>query len=193
MIIITAVIAAVIIIATAVFCIVKLSGSREVPTDPSTSQSAKYTVPDFCKAGYTEEDIKNQASWNLQFSITFKEEYSKDVEAGIVFAQSVEANTEVDQGTAIILTVSKGIETVQIIDVGGLDRDEAVKKLEDLGLKVTVVTVYNTDNDKPDTVRKRGGMAPAAGEAVAKGDEVMIQVYGEQVTESEPEKPAAEQ
>ncbi len=82
---------------------------------------------------------------------------------------------------------------MQIIDVGGLDRDEAVKKLEDLGLKVTVVTVYNTDNDKPDTVRKRGGMAPAAGEAVAKGDEVMIQVYGEQVTESEPEKPAAEQ
>lgn len=193
MIIITAVIAAVIIIATAVFCIVKLSGSREVPTDPSTSQSAKYTVPDFCKAGYTEEDIKNQASWNLQFSITFKEEYSKDVEAGIVFAQSVEANTEVEQGTAIILTVSKGIETVQIIDVGGLDRDEAVKKLEDLGLKVTVVTVYNTDNDKPDTVRKRGGMAPAAGEAIAKGDEVMIQVYGEQVTEPEPEKPAAEQ
>lgn len=193
-IIIAAVIAAVIIIAVAVFCAVKLGGSGSEPdTTLPVSDAAKYTVPDFCKAGYTEADIKNQASWNLQFSITFKEEYSKDVEAGIVFAQSVEANTEVEQGTAIILTVSKGIETVQITNVGGLDRDEAVKALEELGLKVTVVTIYNTDNNKPNTVRKNGGMAPAAGETVAKGDEVIIQVYGEQVTEPETENPSAEQ
>lgn len=194
MIIIISAAAVVIIAALCVFLAVKFgNGGKEPTTAPSATNTAKYTVPDFCKAGYTEADIKNQASWNLQFSITFKEEYSKDVEAGIVFAQSVEANTDVDQGTAIILTVSKGIETVPVIDVGGLSREEAVKKLEELGLKVNVVTIYNDNNEKPDTVRRRGGMAPAAGETVAKGDEVMIQVYGEQVTVTEPpSNPGAE-
>lgn len=185
-IIIAAVAAAVVVIAVAVFCAFHFGNLRGEPqTTAPPAVAVKYTVPDFCRAGYTEDDIKNQASWNLQFSITFKEEYSKDVEAGIVFAQSVDANTEVDQGTAIVLTVSKGIETVAVPDVGGLDRDEAVKKLEEQGLKANVVTIYNDDDDTPNTVRSRGGIAPEPGESVAKGDEVIIQVYGERATKPE--------
>lgn len=187
-------VAAVIIVAVAVFCVYKFGGAVNEPetTQPPVENLAKYTVPDFCKAGYTETDIKNQASWNTQFSITFQQEYSKDVEEGIVFEQSVKAGTDVEQGTAIILTVSKGIETVSVPDVGGLDRDEAVKKIEESGLKATVVTIYNDNDEKPNTVRKRGGVAPEEGSIVAKGDEVIIQVYGEQITEA-PEPSSAAQ
>ena len=76
---------------------------------------------------------------------------------------------------------------VDVPDVGGRSKDDAVKILEDEGFKVNVVTIYNDDNDTPNTVRQRNGMAPEAGEKVAKGDEVIIQVYGETVTEPETE------
>ena len=141
----------------------------------------KVNVPDFCTAGYTEEEVKNQAVWMAQFKIKFEYEYSKDIEENIVFKQSVEAGSEVDNGSDIVLTVSKGIETEDVPDVGGMKRDAAVKELEAKGFKVTVVPVYNDDNNTPDTVKSNGGIAPAAGSTVAKGEEVIIQVYGEAV------------
>ena len=189
---IVAIAVAVVVLAAAVFCAVHFTkgGSDEPETSaPPVAAASKVTVPDFCRAGYTEADIKNQASWNSQFKITFKSEYSKEADEGIVFEQSVEAGTEVDQGTGIVLTVSKGIETIQVPDVGGKTKDDAVKTLEDAGLKVSVVTIYNDDNDTEGTVRKRNGMAPEAGETIAKGDEVIIQVYGEEVTEPETSEP----
>ena len=187
---IIAVAVSVVVLAAAVFCAVHFTkGGNDNPetTAPPVENIAKITVPDFCKAGYTESDIKNQALWNSQFKITFKSEFSKDAEEGVVFEQSVSAGSEVDSGTAIVLTVSKGIEMVDVPDVGGRSKDDAVKILEDEGLKVNVVTIYNDDNDTPNTVRQRNGMAPEAGEKVAKGDEVIIQVYGETVTEPETE------
>ncbi|MDE5995392.1 MAG: PASTA domain-containing protein, partial [Eubacterium sp.] len=168
------------------YCAVHFSkGGNDTPetSAPPVADTAKVPVPDFCKAGYTEAEIKNQASWNSQFTITFKSDFSKDVEEGLVFEQSVKAGEEVAKGAAIVLTVSKGIETVAVQDVGGLAKDDAIKKLEEDGFKVNVVTIYNDDNDTPNTVRKRNGMAPAAGEEIAKGEEVVIQVYGETVTE----------
>lgn len=187
---ILAVAVSVAVLAAAVFCVVHFSkGGNDTPetTAPPVAEAVKVTVPDFCKAGYTESDVKNQASWNSQFTITFQSEYSKDVEEGLIFEQSVKAGDEVKKGTAIVLTVSKGIETVSVPDVGGKSKDDAIKTLEEEGFKVRVVTIYNDDNDTPNTVRKRNGMAPAAGEEIAKGDEVVIQVYGETVTEPETE------
>ncbi len=37
------------------------------------------------------------------------------------------------------------------------------------------------------TVKQNHGMAPAGGETVAKGEEVILQVYGEIITTTEPE------
>lgn len=168
------------VVIVAAVLLVKFGGTNgpEENTDP-IAIAQKVNVPNFCAAGYTEEEIKNQALWMAQFKITFDYEYSTDVEENYVFKQSIEAGTEVDSGTGIVLTVSKGIETVQIPDVGGLSRSAAVNKLEAEGFKVTVVMVYNDDNDTPNTVKAKGGIAPAAGSIVAKGEEVIIQVYGE--------------
>lgn len=54
----------------------------------------------------------------------------------MIFEQSVKAGDEVKKGTAIVLTVSKGIETVSVPDVGGKSKDDAVKTLEEEGFKV---------------------------------------------------------
>lgn len=158
---------------------------EEETTQPITVASV--AVPDFCSAGYTESDVKNTGSWNAQFKITFKYEYSKDVEAGIVFNQSVASGESVPEGSEIILTVSKGIETAKVPDVGGLKREDAIKALEDAGFTVKVVTVYNDGSYTPDNVKKSGGMAPAADSEVAKEDTVIIQVYGEVETTAAPE------
>lgn len=185
--IIIAVVAAVIAAAVYVIGFSGLVIKPEETTIPSTV--AQVSVPDFCTAGYTESDVQNSGSWNEQFKITFTYEYSTDVEEGIVFKQSVDAGQNVDKGTAIVLTVSRGVETAKIPDVGGLSKDEAVKKLEEEGFKVSVVTVYNEGNHTKDSVKSTGGMAPAAGTTTAKGEEVIIQVYGEVVTTAAPEEP----
>ncbi len=173
------IIAVVAIVAAAVYVIgfSGIIGGKETTTAQTTA--APVTVPDFSTQGYTESDIKNGASWNQQFKITFNYEYNADYEAGTVYAQSVKAGETVPQGSAIVLTVSKGTEMATVPDVGTLTADEATKQLENLGFKVKTVSVYNNGNYTPNTVKKSGGTAPAAGESVAKGETVIIQVYGE--------------
>ena len=182
---IIAIILAVLIVAGICVYIFGFSGlfTEEETTEETTL--ATYTVPDFCVAGYTKSDIENSGSWNSQFTITFEYAYSTEVEEGIIFEQSVEAGTEVEQGTAITLTVSKGIETATVPDVGGLTEEEAVEQLEELGFDVDVVYVYNTGAYTAGTVRTNYGITPEAGSVVAKGEDVIIQVYDEVETTTE--------
>lgn len=186
--IVIAVLVVLIIIAGAVGAFYVKNGGfiKEEETTQDVSISS-YAVPDFIKAGYTQSDIENNGAWNQQFSIEFEAEYSSDAEEGIVFKQSVAEGETVAQGTKIVLTVSKGIETVQVPNVGGLTIDEARKQLEDAGFKVSTVEIYNDGSYTKDIVKQNHGMAPAAGETVAKGEEVILQVYGEVVTTTQPE------
>ncbi len=182
-----AIILAVVAVLAAAIYVFGFSGliNGKETTAPQTT-AAPVTVPDFSTQGYTESDIKNGAAWNQQFKITFNYEYNADYEAGTVYAQSVKAGETVPQGSAIVLTVSKGTEMATVPDVGTLTADEATKQLENLGFKVKTVSVYNNGNYTPNTVKKSGGTAPAAGESVAKGETVIIQVYGEVETTTEP-------
>lgn len=144
-------------------------------------------VPQFVNMDYTKSYVEDNASWNNQFKISYDYEYSTDVEEGIIFKQSVAAGESVNVGTEIVLTVSKGIQTEEVIDVGGLNVDEATKKLEEKGFKVSTVEVYNDGSHTPNTVKTSYGMAPAAGEVVAVGEQIVLQVYGEvQTTTTQP-------
>lgn len=146
----------------------------------TTTQPVKtYQVPNFSGVGYTQSDIENNGAWNEQFKFTFQGEYSADTEEGIIFKQSVAAGETVDQGSEIILTVSKGIQTQTVPDVRGLALDEATKQLEDLGFKVSTVEVYNDGTHVANTVKNTDASAPAAGTLAAVGEEVILQVYGE--------------
>lgn len=160
-------------------------------TQPS-AVSATYEVPNFTSNGYTMSDIQNNGVWNEQFKITFESDYSTDVEEGLVFKQSVAPGETVNAGTQIVLTVSKGIQTQEVLDVGGLTLEEATKKLEAVGFKVSSVEVYNDGSHTPNTVKSSYGSAPAAGEVVAVGEEIVLQVYGEEQTTTQPTEPTTE-
>lgn len=180
-------------IAAAIY-VVQFSGLIDSEkNNTTTTQAAKsYQVPNFSGVGYTQSDIENNGAWNEQFNFTFQGEYSSDTEEGIIFKQSVAAGETVEQGTEIILTVSKGIQTQTVPDVNGLTLDDATKQLEDLGFKVSTVEVYNDGTHTANTVKSTNASAPAAGTLAAVGEEIILQVYGEAeattapaVTESE--------
>ncbi len=149
----------------------------ETTTVATTLKS--YEVPNFIGAGYTKSDIENNGVWNQQFVFTYVADYSTEYEEGVIFKQSVAAGETVNAGTEIKLTVSKGIQTVEVPELSGKTLDEATKELEDLGLKASSVEVYNDGGHIPNTVKAAYGMAPAAGETVAVGEEIILQVYGE--------------
>lgn len=167
-------------IAAAVY-VVQFSGLIDNgKNNTTTTQPVKtYQVPNFSGVGYTQSDIENNGAWNEQFKFTFQGEYSADTEEGIIFKQSVAAGETVDQGSEIILTVSKGIQTQTVPDVRGLVLDEATKQLEDLGFKVSTVEVYNDGTHIANTVKNTDASAPASGTLAAVGEEVILQVYGE--------------
>ena len=160
------------------------------PAEPSTTVTQKleqFKVPSIANNGYTQSDVQNNGAWNQQFTITFTEDYSKNAEKGIIFKQSIKAGETVDQGTELVLTVSKGIQTAEVPDLTGKTVDEAKKMLEDLGFKVSTVEVYNDGSYTPDTVKASYATAPAKGETVAVGEEIIVQVYGEvQTTTTQP-------
>ncbi len=108
-----------------------------------------------------------------------------------MYEQSVAKGETVPEGTAIVLTVSKGVEMAEVPDVGGLTSADAKKQLEDAGFSVKTVTVYNDGTYVPDTVKRTGGIAPEAGTQLAKGDTVIIQVYGQVETTAAPESTTA--
>ncbi|MBR7072091.1 MAG: PASTA domain-containing protein, partial [Eubacterium sp.] len=137
--------------------------------------------------GYTQSDVESNGAWNQQFKFTFNADYSKNVEEGIIFKQNIEPGETVSEGTEIVLTVSKGIQTVEIPDVGNLAIEEATATLEGLGFKVSTVEVYNDGSHTPHTVKALNGSAPAVGETVAVGEEIILQVYGEVQTTAAPE------
>ncbi len=165
----------------------KTGGFEKEESTTAPVSVATYTVPDFTSQGYTQSDVQNNGAWNDQFKITFESDYSTEVSEGVIFKQSVAKGETVDAGTAIVLTVSKGVKTEIVPDVGGLELEEAVKELEKLGFKVSTVEVYNDGSHKKDTVKSQSASAPAEGEEVAVGEEIIIQVYGEVVTTTQPE------
>lgn len=96
---------------------------------------------------------------------------NRDVEEGFVFAQSPDAGEEVDEGSHVELSVSDGPPMVEVPDVVGESRDDAVAALARDGLDARVVAQFS---DKPvDTVT---GQDPKAGERIEVGTRVRINV-----------------
>lgn len=151
-------------------------------TAPPQQEMIKYEVPNFSNTGFTQSDVQNNAAWNEQFTITYNFEYSTTVEAGIICAQSIQAGEQVNSGTSIVLTVSKGVQTEVVPNVGGMMFEDAKKALEEKGFKVSSVEIYNDGSHIENSVKSSYASAPAEGEVVAVGSEVILQVYGKVVT-----------
>lgn len=88
-----------------------------------------------------EEAQKEIENVKLKFEIE-KEEYNKDVPEGFIITQDptyMEKFNKVKQGSTVKVVVSKGEEKTTVPKVVGMEKDKAVKTLEDAKLKVEIV------------------------------------------------------
>jgi serine/threonine-protein kinase len=95
----------------------------------------------------------------------------ESVKVGDVFDQSPDGGVRVDKGGVVDITVSTGPPKVEVPNVKGRSRDDAIALLAEAGLKPKVREVFN--KAEPGTVIAQ---APAGGELVTKGSAVQINV-----------------
>ncbi len=95
-------------------------------------------LPSF--VGMTKDEAESKAK-ELKLKLEYEEQFSTDVEEGKIISQdpNPETTKEVKQKSTITLIISKGTEIVKVPKVTGMEKDEAIKALEDLGLKVEIV------------------------------------------------------
>jgi beta-lactam-binding protein with PASTA domain/predicted Ser/Thr protein kinase len=100
-----------------------------------------------------------------------KREPNETVKIGQVFDQSPDAGVRTDKGTFVVLNVSTGPPKVDVPDVLGKSRDDAVGTLTEAGLKPNVFEVFSAED--PGTVVAQ---FPEGGASVVKGAKVRINI-----------------
>jgi eukaryotic-like serine/threonine-protein kinase len=93
------------------------------------------------------------------------------VKVGQVFDQSPDGGVRIDKGGVVDISVSTGPPLVEVPNVKGRSRDDAIAALAEAKLKPKVREVFN--KAEPGTVIAQ---APAAGEMVVQGSTVQINV-----------------
>lgn len=112
------------------------------------------------------------------------QQYSEDVEEGLVISQDPVSGQPANKGSVVKLVVSKGGEQVSVPNIEGLSLDAARKKAEDAGL-----TINQTGSEHSDSISSGCviSQSPAAGTKVAKGTAINYVVsLGEDNTVSVP-------
>ena len=99
---------------------------------------------------------------------------SATVPRGQIISQDIPANTSVDKGTCILLTVSTGPETFRVPEVAGQTYEQALAVLSPLGLVCTKNVKYNDGTHASDTVAET---FPTAGTQVTAGDSISIVLW----------------
>ena len=100
-----------------------------------------------------------------------EEQPSTEVERGIVIEQSPKEGTQVSKGSTVTITVSSGPRQVEVPSLVGLDYEDAVDALNELGLKASRLEVFS---QKP--VGQVTGQDPKTGVVVDEGSEVEVRV-----------------
>ncbi len=96
---------------------------------------------------------------------TFQEETSADVTAGTVIRTDPPAGEQVDpvESPEITVFISTGPDEINVPEVRGLERQDAIREIEDAGL---AVSTFETDHDPDIQADRATKTEPAAGEVV---------------------------
>lgn len=130
-------------------------------------------VPNFVGQSYSR--ISSDEVQKTRFKFTVDYQYSDTVETGYIMSQNLEVGTQVQQGSEIKLTVSKGIEYVTLIDVSGMDYNKAYNLLTEAGF---VCKKVEKNNDGTHTANEVITVTPEAGKEYERGKEIYVQVWG---------------
>ncbi|UMZ73303.1 Stk1 family PASTA domain-containing Ser/Thr kinase [Natranaerofaba carboxydovora] len=106
-------------------------------------------------------------------SSTVSDEVSHpEVETGYVINQNPAPDEVIRQTREVNLTISLGPEQVEVPDVVGMQRRQAVIELEEAGFEVEVEREYNSDKDRDEVF----GQSPSAESQVEQGATVKVEV-----------------
>jgi serine/threonine-protein kinase len=134
----------------------------------SLSGSATASVP-YVVAQREDLAVQNILEQGLEPNV--HREPHETVQEGQVFDQSPDGGVRIDKGGVVDISVSTGPPQVEVPNVKGRSRDDAIAALVEAGLKPKVREVFNTA--QPGTVIAQ---APVGGEMVAQGTVVQINV-----------------
>ena len=144
------------------------------PNEPTTEGVAQMIeVPNFVGQSYSR--ISNDEVQKTRFKFTVDYQYSDSAEAGVIIGQNLEAGTQIEQGSELKLTVSKGIEYVTLIDVSGMDYNKAFNLLTEAGF---VCKKVEKNNDGSHTANEVIAVTPEAGKEYERVKEIYVQVWG---------------
>ena len=136
-------------------------------TAPASTNAEVVIVPDL--SNKTETQAKAALN-KLRLGVSVQKGSSDDVPEGQVYDQSPAAGVKTDVHTQVTIYISTGKETFILVDVTGMDYDQAQSQLENDGLKVSLEFEYSDSVDKNEVIRT----SPEEGSQVAEGDTVTI-------------------
>ncbi|MCR5665452.1 MAG: Stk1 family PASTA domain-containing Ser/Thr kinase [Eubacterium sp.] len=135
-----------------------------------SSGAGEISVPDV--TGYEESSAINTLE-DKGLKYTREYEYSDSVASGKVISTSPEAGSSVKEGDTVTITISQGVETVQVPDVTGKTKKKAKSALKAAGLELGNVTSEYSDSVAKGKVISQG---VSAGKYVDSGTSVSIVV-----------------
>ncbi len=146
------------------------SSSSEVE-DVSNSASGDYliTVPNF--VGRERKNVEGNEQYS-NFTLVFEEEYNPSYTEGMIFDQSVNYRTQVEEGAEIVLKVSLGPETIPMPSCIGKTLEEATAALNAAGISFQSVPNFSTEYEYNIVYDQ----SVAEGEPIAIGN-TMVKVY----------------
>ncbi len=150
--IVVGIIAALAVVGGIAFALMSGGGSRG---------AEEVTVPNV--VGQT-ADAATAALTEAGFQVATEETHSDTVEAGKVIDQNPKGDTKQAKGSKVTLSVSKGVQEIDVPNLAGMTADEAKKALTASGLKATAGAAEYSDSVEKDRVVRQ---SPAAGEKVA--------------------------
>lgn len=121
--------------------------------------------------GKTEADARSVLS-GKGLSVLVEYEKSASVLEGKVIRQSVAANTSVNRGKGVTITVSSGKELIKVENVVGKKQSSAADMLKGQGFEVTVVEIHSESTAKDIVISQ----TPSAGSSQTKGTRIVINV-----------------
>ncbi|GAA0970494.1 Stk1 family PASTA domain-containing Ser/Thr kinase [Acrocarpospora macrocephala] len=130
------------------------------------------TVSDQVEIPIVEDQTEAEATKLLTeagFKVTPEQVFSSDVKKGRAITTDPPPGTKLAKGEAVVLKVSKGVETVLVPDVTGKTKDEATAMLQDAGFSVTF-GYKNSSAEQGKVIETK----PAAGAEAPKESKVRI-------------------
>lgn len=117
-----------------------------------------------------EEARKALVAIGLKVDLEYEE--SEEYDAGTVISSSLAAGTKVDTGTVVTLTVSSGVDGIEVPDVTGLTYETALSTLVNSGFVVNRGEAYSSTVEKGNVVSQN----PEGNTKAPKGSSITVNV-----------------